>query len=61
VILTIRKTLDLDALWTLRGTLSAEEAEEMTRVIEEGRRTTIRYIGDSDDRGLNGFVAAQPN
>ena len=38
VILTIRKPLDLEALRTLRGTLSPEEAEEMMRVIQEGRR-----------------------
>jgi predicted DNA-binding antitoxin AbrB/MazE fold protein len=38
VILTIRKPLDVEGLRALRGTLSTEEANEMNRAIQEGRR-----------------------
>ena len=38
VLLTIRKPLDKDALRTLAGTLSAEDAEQMMQAVKEGRR-----------------------
>jgi predicted DNA-binding antitoxin AbrB/MazE fold protein len=38
VTLTIRKPLNREALRALRGSLSPEEAEEMSRWIREGRR-----------------------
>lgn len=38
VTLTIRKPLDREALRALRGSLSPEEADEMSRWIREGRR-----------------------
>jgi len=38
VVITVQKPLDKEALRAFRGTLSAEEAEEMNRVIQEGRR-----------------------
>ncbi|HOW19856.1 MAG TPA: antitoxin family protein [Phycisphaerae bacterium] len=38
VLLTVRKPVDKDALRKAVGSLSAEDAEEMMRVIREGRR-----------------------
>jgi predicted DNA-binding antitoxin AbrB/MazE fold protein len=37
VTLTIRKPINREALRTFRGSLSSEEADEMSRLIQEGR------------------------